>query len=71
MVPRSPSNSPPRQRKEDDFDEPEEQLLSINYGPCPFPVKRRTLIAKKPLKIEGEEPEMKTITVQEKEEGEI
>jgi hypothetical protein len=47
------------------------QGVSINYGPCPVPVKRRALIPKKPLKIESEETEANPNPTAEKEEGEI
>ena len=66
IVPRSPSNSPPRQREEQ-----VPQVVSINYGPCPVPVKRRALIHKKPLKIESDETETNPNPTAEKEEGEI
>jgi hypothetical protein len=69
-VPRSPSNSPPRQRVLD-IDTPQDGPVVINYGNCPIPVKKRNLATKKPLKIETEETQTIKHTAEEKEEGEI
>jgi hypothetical protein len=62
IVPRSPSNSPPRQRQD------EEQVLNPNYESRQIP-KRRIMISKKPLKIEEDAPI--PAHADEKEEGEI
>jgi len=77
VVPRTPSNSPPRQRgRELDLDEQEEQIPVIDYGTNTIPVKRRKIVPKKQeLKIEAEENVEVEKTVsklnEEKEEGEI
>ena len=74
IVPRSPSNSPPRCREQFEYPyEIDNNLQKLSYEGTIIPVKKRNILAKKKmaLKIEGENKEDKPNPSEEKEEGEI